>query len=226
MHYFLNGGRDERSVVKSAAAQAMYQQLGIRRLLFIPFAIVEDYWQERWHTQPDLFAMPSYEVQALTTLDTDPRLIQQKIVWAEAIYFPGGAQASLLKRAKASGITELIQQAIAARSLKLLAGGSAGAMVLGADCIVGHSQVNAVVPGLNFLPGYVVDSHFSNRHREPRLQQIMRQRPDLIGMGIDEDTGVVLNEDFALQAVYGPGTVKVYYHANTEIYDSNSCFTP
>ena len=226
MHYFLNGGRDERSVVKSAAAQALYQQLGIRRILFIPLAITEDYWQELWHARQDLFGMADYEVQALTTLDTDPLVRQQKIAWAEAIYFPGGAQASLLKRAEATGIVELIRAAISTQSLRLLAGGSAGAMVMGSDCIVGHSQVNAVVPGFNFLPGYIIDSHFSNRQREPRLEQTLSQRPDLIGMGIDEDTGVVLNQDLALQAVYGPGTVKVYHHANTEKYDSNSRFTP
>ena len=226
MHYFLNGGRDERSVVKSPAARALYESLHVQRILFIPLAIVENYWQELWHNKQDLFSMSGFEVQALTTLDTASPTIQQKIAWADMIYFPGGVPVTLLKRLRQSGADDAIKLAIESDSLKLLAGGSAGAMVMGTDCINGHTEVKTVVPGLAFLPGFIIDSHFSNRHREPRLLQLLAERPQLTGIGIDEDTAIVLGPDFALQAVYGPGTVKVYHHTNTEIYDSNSRFTP
>ena len=224
MHYFLNGGRDERAVLKSPAARELYQELGLQRILFIPFAIVEDYWQELWHDKQDLFGMPAFDVRSLTVLDTDPHVIQQKVAWADFINFPGGVPMSLLKRAQDAAVTELIRQAIAAGSLKLLAGGSAGAMVMGTDCIIGNTDVKTVVPGLDFVPGYVIDSHFGNRDRESRLLQILAERPHLDGIGIDEDTAVVLDDNLALQAVYGPGTVKVYHKTNIETYDSDSRF--
>lgn len=224
MYFFLNGGRDERAVLKSSAAVELYKKIGIQHILFIPFAITEDYWQVLWHDNQDLFGMPACDVRSLTMLDTDPHIIQQKIAWADCIYFPGGAPMSLLKRVEDAGVTKLIRQAIAIGSLKLLAGGSAGAMVMGSDCIIGNTEVKTVVTGLNFVADYVIDSHFGNRHRESRLLQILADRPHLKGMGIDEDTGVVLNDNLALQAVYGPGTVKVYHKTNIETYDSNFRF--
>ncbi|MBC7708407.1 Type 1 glutamine amidotransferase-like domain-containing protein [Polaromonas sp.] len=222
MHYFLNGGRNERAVVKSRSALDFYRRLSVRNILIIPYAITEQYWQQLWHDQQDLFGVPGLEARALTTLDTDPSKIADYVNWADFIYLPGGAQQSLLTRMEQLGTGQILSAAIASGSLKLLGGGSAGAMVMGTQCIVGHSNVNAVVAGLDLLPGYIVDSHFTNRHRENRLLDVLQEHQELIGIGIDEDTGIILSEDFTLQTVMGAGTVSVYRNNKKEIYDSNS----
>jgi hypothetical protein len=48
MHYMLNGGRNERGVLVSPQALALYRQLKIKRVLFIVYALAEDFWQSAW----------------------------------------------------------------------------------------------------------------------------------------------------------------------------------
>ena len=56
--------------------------------------------------------------------------------------------------------------------------------------------------------GVIVDQHFVARRRNNRLLAAVLDRPRLVGVGIDEDTGVVVGpERFE---VIGPGTVVVY----------------
>jgi cyanophycinase len=42
------------------------------------------------------------------------------------------------------------------------------------------------------LPGFVVDQHFSQRQRLPRLEGVLAKYPHYLGLGIDEDTAVVV----------------------------------
>lgn len=224
MQYFLNGGRNERGIVKSRAALKLYQSLAIHKILIIPYAIMEDFWQQLWRDEQDLFGMPDFEVKALTALDTDIDYITKLINWADFIYLPGGAQKTLLRRMDQLGTNEILRRRLEKNDLKLLGGGSAGAMVMGDKCIVGRSEVEVVTEGLGLLPGFVIDSHFSQRNREPRLLQVLEQNSGLTGLGLDEDTGLVLDENLALQTVIGTGTVNVYSKTEKETYDSDSSF--
>lgn len=49
--------------------------------------------------------------------------------------------------------------------------------------------------GLGLLPGAVVDQHFAERGRIGRLVAAVAQRPDVVGIGIDEDTAVIAEGD-------------------------------
>lgn len=224
MHYFLNGGRDERAVLQYIESLALYSKLGVKNMLVIPYAIMEDDWQRLWHENKALFSVPGLRISSLTTYDTDKKLIAKEIARADFVYLPGGVQKTLLGRMEEMGTGQILRQAIQSGSLKLLGGGSAGAMVMGSKCIVGKKDVEAFVDGLGYMPGYVIDSHFSNRNREARLQSVLNDNPRLIGVGIDEDTAAVFTENFALQATYGAGTVSLYYPNKTERYDSNTIF--
>jgi cyanophycinase-like exopeptidase len=46
--------------------------------------------------------------------------------------------------------------------------------------------------GFGLLPGVVVDQHFTNRHRMPRLLGVLEKHPDYVGLGIDESTAAVV----------------------------------
>lgn len=224
MQYFLNGGRDERGVLKSDDSLALYGRLNVKRVLFIVYALVEEAWQQRWQDSGPMVEIPQMELKALTLYDTDPAAIAAALDWADFVYFPGGSQESLLKRIHALSTYELLNQKLASNTLKLLGGGSAGAMVMGGWCIIGHRTVNAVVAGLGYLPDYVIDSHFSERDRLPRLEAVLKDLPGISGLGLDEDTAALLSREGALQAVYGSGTVTVCGNTN-KTYDQNHRFT-
>jgi cyanophycinase len=223
MHYMLNGGRNERGVLVSPQALALYRQLKIKRVLFIVYALAEDFWQSAWKEAQSLIGIPGMELRALTTYTTDRVEIESALAWADFIYFPGGSQQSLLNRMHTLDTDRALEAVISKGTLRLLGGGSAGAMVMGSWCIVGHKDIKQVVPGLNYLPGYVIDSHFSERNRLQRLQAVMRDLPMIVGMGIDEDTAVVFDERLTIQAIYGPGSVTICDNKITR-YDTNSTF--
>jgi cyanophycinase len=60
--------------------------------------------------------------------------------------------------------------------------------------------------GLSFMPNAIVDQHFSQRHRLSRLLSALAQRPDLLGVGIDEDTALIIEPNQSVEIV-GRGAV-------------------
>jgi cyanophycinase len=66
----------------------------------------------------------------------------------------------------------------------------------------------SLAAGLGFLHRVVVDQHFSERHRLSRLLSIVSQNPYLQGIGIDEDTALVVERGVGIE-VLGEGAVTV-----------------
>ena len=71
-------------------------------------------------------------------------------------------------------------------------------------------EISAIgmAPGLRLLPDVVIDTHFAERGRIGRLVGAVAQNPANLGIGIDEDTAIIVNgeEDFL---VIGSGGVYV-----------------
>jgi cyanophycinase len=62
-------------------------------------------------------------------------------------------------------------------------------------------------PGLAFLPGVVIDQHFSQRGRLGRLISALAQQPAVLGFGIDENTAMVVTD--SQFEVIGEGSITV-----------------
>jgi cyanophycinase len=60
--------------------------------------------------------------------------------------------------------------------------------------------------GLGFLQRVVIDQHFSERHRLGRLLGIVAQNPYLLGIGIDEDTALVVENGAGFEVI-GNGAI-------------------
>jgi len=96
----------------------------------------------------------------------------------------------------------------------VVGGTSAGAAMMPDEMIVGGASVSnpsvdavELGPGMGFLPGIVVDQHFAQRGRLGRLLAALVLQPAVLGLGIDEDTGIIVNGD-EFQVV-GSGAVTV-----------------
>lgn len=70
---------------------------------------------------------------------------------------------------------------------------SAGAAVMsrimlaeGGTPVLPKKDVAVLQEGLGFVPSAIIDQHFSERRRLGRLMSVLAQRPDLLGVGIDE----------------------------------------
>lgn len=131
---------------------------------------------------------------------------------ASGIFFTGGDQARLLGHVAGTPIEEAIR-ALHRRG-GLIAGTSAGASAQGGTMMVAGKGEEShrigdleLAPGLGLVPGAIIDQHFAERGRIGRLLGAIAYRPDLIGIGIDEDTA--LQFDGELAEVVGSGGVTI-----------------
>ena len=100
----------------------------------------------------------------------------------------------------------------------MIAGTSAGAAVLGEMMLTGGRgrrsarlhQLPPVAPGLSLMPGVILEHHFAERARFGRLMGALAQHPQLLGVGIDEDTAIIIAGDLESFQVVGQGAVYVF----------------
>src|SRR5204862_5663656 len=77
-------------------------------------------------------------------------------------------------------------------------------------------RMTQVAAGLGLVQGAVIDQHFDQRNRYGRLLMIVAQSPQLLGIGVDEDTCAMITDDDAptgpreLLTVLGRGSVTIF----------------
>lgn len=190
-----SGGRDSRITVMTVATQ-------------YPRQVGEEY--ERLFQ--DLGAK---EVRILDVSDraqANARGVAQQLEIASGVFFTGGDQLR---------ITGLLGGTLMGRTLHNLyergitiAGTSAGASVMSDAMIVGGEagtpkrDTLAMAPGLGLLRAIVIDQHFAQRGRIGRLLSAIAQNPYVLGIGIDEDTAILIQADGQF-VVVGSQTVTI-----------------
>jgi cyanophycinase len=131
-----------------------------------------------------------------------------------AVFFTGGDQ---LRITSTLGGTRFHYALRAAHQRGLVvAGTSAGASMMSDTMIVGGDAERAptrntvhLAVGMGFWSGVVVDQHFSQRGRLGRLLAALAQNPAVLGVGIDEDTAIVVDLVRRRFTVHGQATVSV-----------------
>jgi cyanophycinase len=135
-----------------------------------------------------------------------------KIRRAAALFMTGGDQLRLTSQL---GDSRVFQTILERRKKGLLiAGTSAGAAAMSETMILSgdgdkSQEISSMglAPGLGLVSGLVIDSHFAERGRFGRLLGAVTQNPKNLGIGIDENTAIVLHRrEFR---VIGSGAVYV-----------------
>lgn len=138
--------------------------------------------------------------------------VQAEILQADGIFMSGGDQSKLMGTLWGTAAYESLHQSFHLNRC-CIGGTSAGAAVMSRHMIAQGPSVlrpskEAVDTdiGLGLLSQAVVDQHFSERRRLPRLLSTLAMRPDLLGVGIDEDTALVIERGEGIEVI-GQGTV-------------------
>jgi cyanophycinase len=132
---------------------------------------------------------------------------------ARVVFFTGGDQLKITSQLGDSPVYRRIEQIHAEGGT--IAGTSAGASVMSetmltsGDGDASHKigDVLGMAPGLGLIQDVVVDQHFAERGRLGRLLAAVAQNPRQLGLGIDENTAVVVEGDHL--RVIGQGAVHV-----------------
>jgi cyanophycinase len=119
----------------------------------------------------------------------DPAFVKP-LTEATAVWFTGGDQSLLTAAYKGTAVEKEVKNLLARGGV--IGGTSAGAAVMSEVMIRFGNPVAQVGTGFGFLPGVVVDQHFVQRNRQARLLGVLSKHPDCLGMGIDEQTGIVV----------------------------------
>jgi cyanophycinase len=122
----------------------------------------------------------------------DPSFVEP-IAAATAVWLDGGDQVRLIAAYRGTAVERGMKSLLARGGV--IGGTSAGAAVMSDAMIEGGNPKPQVGRGFGFLANAVVDQHFLRRDRINRLLAVLAERPQLIGLGVDEGTAFVLQND-------------------------------
>jgi cyanophycinase len=137
----------------------------------------------------------------------------ERIQTCDGVMMTGGNQLRLSTVFGGTPILDILHQRMLEDEQFVVAGTSAGAMAMSNTMIYQGSSAGALVKGevkittgLAFLRNVIIDSHFDKRGRFGRLAQAVVSNPSCIGIGLGEDTGVLIRGSNHLEAI-GSGLV-------------------
>ncbi len=175
----------------------------------------EDYDRD-WRGLRQFRAAGATNLTVLHTNDRDEADTEefvQPIREASGVWFGGGRQwrlaDSYLNTTTHEALWELLDRG------GVIGGSSAGATIQGSYLARGDTRTNTVMmgdheAGLGFVKNVAIDQHLLRRNRHFDLLEIIQARPELLGIGIDENTAIVVKGDEF--EVIGQSYVVIYDH--------------
>lgn len=138
----------------------------------------------------------------------------QRMREADVVFFTGGDQLRLRQFLLGSQLLTIMRERYRREGL-VIAGTSAGAAIMSDRMIFrGHGYRSLVkgevetTDGFSFIQNVYIDSHFPERGRFGRLAHAVLKRPEFIGIGLGEETGVIIKEGNHVE-VFGTGVVTI-----------------
>jgi cyanophycinase len=192
------GGEAARVLVCSAPSESPKERSRVYRKLFEKLGVEK------------VYEAPISERQEA---DAEPML--KAVEEATAVFFTGGDQLRLTSLIAGTKLGKRIEERLFREGL-VVAGTSAGAAAVSTTMIIGGPSDGTVrradvelAPGLGYWRDTVVDTHFNQRGRVHRLLTIFAHNPQVLGVGIDENTALELVPGKRF-TVLGEGAVMVF----------------
>lgn len=134
---------------------------------------------------------------------------------ATAVFFTGGDQLRLASTVGGTPFMERVRNRLFQEGM-VVAGTSAGAAGMSSTMLISGPQGGTVrrsdvtmAPGLGLLRDTVIDTHFNQRGRATRLLTIAAQNPQVLAIGLDEDTAIEVHPGGRFDVI-GRGAVTVF----------------
>ncbi len=138
----------------------------------------------------------------------------ERLKACNCVMFSGGNQLRLSSIFGGTNFLDVLKQRYDEGNF-LIAGTSAGAMAMSNTMIYEGNAAIAnlkgevkITTGLGLLHNVIIDTHFDQRGRFNRLAQAVAAQPGAIGIGLGEDTGIIVSEGHELKAI-GSGSVVI-----------------
>ncbi|MEX2466831.1 MAG: cyanophycinase [Gemmatimonadota bacterium] len=170
-------------------------------LVMIPTAGGADSYDDRY---AGLNAWREHGARNMTVLHTtdpeqaDTEAFVEALKTADGVFFFGGRQWRLVNAYGGTRTEEEIRRVLERGGV--VGGTSAGASIQGSFLVRGDTRTNQIVmgdhqEGFGYLRGVGIDQHVLRRNRHFDLLELIEAHPDLLGLGLDEDTAIVVRGD-------------------------------
>ncbi len=134
---------------------------------------------------------------------------------ANCVMFSGGDQSKIVNFIGGTALDIIIKEKYQIEKF-VIAGTSAGAMCMSEVMITGGGVQEAFTKGatgmgkgMGYIPNFIIDSHFIRRGRFGRLAEAVARFPEKVGIGLAEDTGLVIKKGNKCEVI-GSGMVILF----------------
>jgi len=168
-------------------------------LVVIPTANGAESYPDDWQ---GLKMFKEFGVTHITVLHTTDRKIADSeafvrpITTARAVWFPGGRQWRLVDSYLHTRTQREVERVLDRGGV--VGGSSAGASILASYMVRGARENNYVMmapgyeEGFGLIKGVAIDQHMLTRNRQDDLEEVVAKHPDVLGIGLDESTAIVV----------------------------------
>jgi cyanophycinase len=203
------GGRLSDTIIKRFLSLAGGDNA---RIIYIPTAAGAESYSDS-----AAYFLRSRGAGNVTVLHTDSRdtansdFFTAPLLDATGVWFGGGRQWRLVDSYSGTLTEELFRRVLERGGV--VGGSSAGATIQGSFLARGDTGNNQVMmgdhqKGFCYISNIAIDQHVLARNRQFDMYGILREHPELLGIGIDENTAVVVQRD--TMEVIGASYVLVY----------------
>lgn len=169
-------------------------------IVVIPTAGGRERYDQDWSGLGRLRAVGAQNLLVLHTTDpkvADTEAFVEPLKAADGVWISGGRQWRLVD----AYLGTRVQSELVALHQRggVIGGSSAGATILGSYLARGDSKTNTIMMGdhevgFGLIPNVAIDQHVLARNRQFDLLEIVNARPELLGIGIDENTAIVVHD--------------------------------
>ncbi len=221
------GGHEDRSNGKEILARFVELAGGAGSHIVVLTAATREpdkMWEVYDAALDELGARHRSHVQIDSHAQANDAALAARLAGANGIFITGGDQKRLMAIIGDSAAAAAMHDALFERGA-CIAGTSAGASAISAQMVTdGKVELQpekgavGVAPGLGLLRGLIIDQHFSQRHRLNRLLGVVAQHPDLFGIGMDENTALVVRYGIGIDVIgSGAATILDAHHAASNV---------
>ena len=170
-------------------------------IIFIPTAGGRSSYGEDYRGMDVFKKAGAQNVTLLHTTDraeADSEVFTRPLKTADAVWFSGGRQWRLVDSYKDTRTEELLWQVLDHGGV--IGGSSAGATIQGSYLARGDTKNNQIMmgdheQGFAFIQNIAIDQHVIARNRHFDMFNILDNKPELLGLSIDEGTAIIVNRD-------------------------------
>ncbi len=196
------GGHENKEDAPSIL-RALVERMGARKLVVA--TVASEIPDELWATYEETFhRLGLKDVAHLDIRSREEAASEEStrmLDGAAGVLFTGGDQLRITSRLGGTPVHHRIEEIF--RGGGLIAGTSAGAAVMSEMMLVRGESTKSyrfgtdlrMAPGFGFIAGVIIDQHFTERGRMSRLIGAVALNPRVLGIGLDEDTAILVESD-------------------------------